>query len=56
MQSRKDKHRGHPKRIVEIPRSKKGPGQHLGFVECILCKEFVNWASKDQIKRSKIYD
>lgn len=45
----KEKHRGHPKRIVSLDHGGMGPGRHYGRVECVLCKQFVAWASKEQV-------
>jgi hypothetical protein len=47
----KQKHKGHPKRIIRLSQGGSGPGRHYGRIECVLCKEFVAWASKEQVQK-----
>ena len=42
-------HKGHPKRIVPLPRSSENKNPHYGKVECRLCKTFVRWASQNEV-------
>jgi hypothetical protein len=44
-----EKHRGHPKRIVLGPF-----GPHAAKMECMVCKCFVKWVSKEMLKSGKI--
>lgn len=45
-----NKHRGHPKRITFLNPQGTGPGQHYARMDCVLCREFVKWVSKDESK------
>lgn len=49
----KQKHAGHPKEIVKLPNAGTGPGRHYGRIQCRLCKTFVAWATKEQVKNNK---
>lgn len=46
-----ERHRGHPKAIVKLPRTQSGPGQHYGEVRCRLCNQHVRWATKQEVHR-----
>lgn len=47
------KHRGHPKEIIKLPNAGLGPGRHYGKIQCCLCKQFVAWATKEQVLTTK---
>jgi|DEB0MinimDraft_10_1074344.scaffolds.fasta_scaffold144935_1 hypothetical protein len=48
-----DKHRGHPKEVIQRNRNSQGPGQHYGEVRCRLCNEFVRWARKEEVLQNE---
>jgi hypothetical protein len=53
MNNPKQKHAGHPKKITPLPLGGTGPGRHYGRIDCILCREFVSWATKQTMRNYK---
>lgn len=45
-------HRGHPKRVVFLPRGGQGPGRHYAKLECRLCGKWIRWVSKHELLAS----